>query len=423
MRSQIREIEDRRKDDKLHDLLLNSPTKKIAKNAANIRKVGTKFAILTDEIEDAEKPQLPEIPKLEPKRVRTILDLFEAPAENIYDVKAPKLQSQPFSMLGSNESSSGIEISGWKVSLINFIRSSDSDDEFVDVSDEEDANQNFRVSPIKSSKPKIAKEPPKLPLANPLGIVGFDQFLAVQNEPSKTSSQSKPLFYQKEKVGNDSFVEKSTDRILPENSSEIELDSNIRDSELQMDLEKAIQLSLQAESKSDTEISSEDDFATVNEPKNEEFIPQDIAKLGSDNESEEPSSSKTGNLEINSEPKPARKENILAMLAKQREELLKSQTVSQKIALEQKMKEAEKMENIETVKEDGLEYKVEKTARDLKELDEKPQNNDNTEKIESQIKEEPEPNNLLSNIEEQKPSSPKKISEEEIQACFSIYCA
>ena len=117
MRSQIREIEDRRKDDKLHDLLLNSPTKKIAKNAANIRKVGTKFAILTDEIEDAEKPQLPEIPKLEPKRVRTILDLFEAPAENVYDVKAPKLQSQPFYKPGSNESSSGTEISDCNVFL------------------------------------------------------------------------------------------------------------------------------------------------------------------------------------------------------------------------------------------------------------------------------------------------------------------
>lgn len=299
--------------------------------------------------------------------------------------------------------------------MINFIRSYDSDDEFVDVSDEEDANQNFRISPKKSSK--IIKEPPKLPLANPLGIVGFDQFLAVQTEPSKTSSQSKTLFYQKEKVGNDSFVEKSTDRILSEDSIEIELDSNIRDSELQRDLEKAIQLSLQAEPKSDTEISSEDDFATVNEPKNEKNISQD-KKPGSYNEMEEQNSSKTRNLEINSEPEPARKQNILAILAKQREELLNSQTVSQKIALEQKMKEAEKMENIETVEEHGFQDKVEKTARDLKELDEKPLNSDNTEKIDSKMKEEPEPNNLSSNIEEQKPSLPKKISEEEQQACF-----
>ena len=80
------------------------------------------------------------------------------------------------------------------------------------------------------------------------------------------------------------------------------------------------------------------------------------------------------------------------------------------------MKEAEK--NIEPVKEDGFEYKVEKTAPDLNQPEEKPQNDDKTEIMDSQVKEEPEPNNFSSTIEGQKPSSSKKISEEELQACF-----
>ena len=291
IRSQIRDIEDRRKADRVHDLILNSPSKKVAEKML-ARKVGQKYAIF--DLDENEKPNSP----VQPKRVRTVLDLIEPP------------ESSP-------------------------TRSSSSEDEFVDVSDAEEAEASEQnVSDLTSSQITNEREKFDLEKAIALSLLNIPQSSRSQGQPQSQSQpqgqSSQPLGLNLEVVkeariqtapidltGHTSDWSDNTDEESSTFVQQNEIDIKCPTEDIQ--LEQAIKMSLIDPPDDKIEIESSN-FA----PDGDVMIKPLLPTVTQSNEPSTPTSS-TSSMN----PEKASRQNILDSLKRQKAALLETQSNDQ----------------------------------------------------------------------------------------------